>query len=58
MHGIHRFGPVAWGVVILCGLATAAVGPTLLGGAIGYVIIFRRQIAAAVSPQRTQSDQG
>lgn len=53
MHGIHRFGPVAWGVVILCGLATAPVAPTLLGGAIGYAVIFRRQLAAAFAAQRT-----
>lgn len=58
MHGFHRFGPVGWGVVILCGLATAPVAPTLLGGAIGYAVIFRRPIAAALWPRRTKSDQG
>lgn len=52
MHGFHRFGPVGWGVVILCGLATAPVAPTLLGGAIGYVVIFRRRILVGISAQR------
>ena len=40
-----RFGPVGWTIVCVAALTTGQpLGPSILGGAIGYAIIYREWI--------------